>query len=206
MGHVEPRNVVLAGGERVRIRCASETDVAGMIAHRVHMASNNPHGVTEPDEVSGDPAKMLETIREHAEKPGWLYLIVDETEKSVATTTGSEGGLIRGELTFRNGNRRKVAHHGDFGISVHADWRGRGIGRVLIETLIEWAAAHDTIEKVFLGALSTNKRAIRLYKRLGFKKEAVRRDYFKLGPGRYVDDVVMSRWVKARGEEGEPKG
>lgn len=179
----------------MQVRAATESDVAAMLEHRSHMAGNNPHAVTEPDEVSQDPAKMLEMIRDHAQKPGWIYLVAVEAPRTESTEDGSPG-MILGELTFRNGNRRKVAHQGDFGISVHAEWRGRGIGRALIETLIEWATAHDTIEKIFLGALATNTRAIKLYRRLGFRKEAIRRDFFRLGPGQYVDDVIMSRWVK----------
>lgn len=202
MGHISTRVIQLTGGESVRVRRACEADVGTMIEHRVHMAGNNPHAVTEPDEVSRDPVKMLEAIRDHAEKHGWLYLVAEQVETGDPAAAEQMPSLILGELTFRNGNRRKVSHQGDFGIGVRADWRGRGIGRVLIETLIEWAAAHDTIEKIFLGALSTNQRAIQLYKRLGFRKEAIRRSFFKLGPGRYVDDVVMSRWVKPRKGDG----
>ncbi|MBC7772484.1 MAG: GNAT family N-acetyltransferase [Pyrinomonadaceae bacterium] len=198
MSHISPKVVVLSKGETVRVRCAGDADVAVLLEHRVHMADNNPHGVTEPDEVSHDPVKMNEMIKDHAEKHGWLFLVVEQVAAGQSPDAADPPGLILGELTFRNGSRRKVAHQGDFGISVHADWRGRGIGRVMIETLMEWAAAHDTIEKIFLGALSTNKRAIRLYRRLGFRKEAVRHSFFKLGPGQYVDDVMMSRWVKPK--------
>jgi len=54
-------------------------------------------------------------------------------------------GDLLGRIAFRNGNRRKLAHHGSFGIGVHHDWRGRGVGTALISALLDWASAHPTL-------------------------------------------------------------
>jgi len=43
---------------------------------------------------------------------------------------------------------------------VRKAYRGQGIGRCLIETLLTWAVANPLIEKVCLGVFSTNSSAI----------------------------------------------
>jgi len=193
MASIEPKIITTTDGSRLRIRTANTRDVQAMFLHREHMALTSEHNVTEHDEFDRNEEKLLASLRDYAEKPGWLYLIAEHEHDAP-----EECGPILGTLSFHNGSRRKLEHHGDFGISVAAAWRGKGIGRALIEILLEWATAHEQIEKVCLGVFATNERAIQLYHRLGFRKEGVRRGFFKLAPGVYVDDLQMSKWVKER--------
>ena len=60
--------------------------------------------------------------------------------------------------------QRRVA---EFGVSVLADWRGRGIGRALIEHLERWAADHGA-DEVMLDVSIANPDAIRLYQAMGY--------------------------------------
>ena len=69
----------------------------------------------------------------------------------------------------------------------------------MLETLLEWAEASPLIEKVGLSVFATNADAIRLYRWLGFVEEGRRAKEIKLGPNRYVDEVLMGRFVN-RGE------
>jgi RimJ/RimL family protein N-acetyltransferase len=105
-------------------------------------------------------------------------------------------GAIIGTLRFKNHPRRRMAHHGHFGIGVDEEWRSRGVGRALIQVLLDWAAASDTIEKVCLGVFAENDRARALYRSLGFFEEGRRLAEFRMGPGRYSDDIQMFRFVK----------
>ncbi|MGE4196680.1 MAG: N-acetyltransferase family protein [Phycisphaerales bacterium] len=176
------------------IRVGIESDADAVIAHRRHMVQTSPHAVTAADEVEADPRRVREWIQDHAGNPGWLLLVATESPTSGAQT----GGRILGALSFRCGNRRRVRHHGDFGVSVVEDFRGKGIGRALLETLIDWATHHEFIEKIYLGVFESNSGARRLYERLGFEIEAIRGGYFKLENGTYCNDILMSRWVKPR--------
>ena len=110
-------------------------------------------------------------------------------------STEAEGAVV-GSLDFATPPLRRMRHAGRLGISVEVGWRERGIGRLLLETLLEWARAHPIIEKVTLGVLSTNARALHLYQSLGFVEEGRSPRAFRFGPGEYVDDVLMYQFVK----------
>lgn len=102
-------------------------------------------------------------------------------------------GRIIGFLDFAAKPKKKAAHSGEFGISVHSDFRGMGIGRSLIESLMRWAQANEHIEKVILQVFHTNSMAISLYKSLGFTEEGRFVRAVKQPSGKYVDIIQMYR-------------
>ena len=185
MGRTDPRTFVLRAGERLLVRTAEPDDATALVAHERHMLAHNPFKVREADETDFAEDKHRENIREHLEGDGKLSLIALDP-----------AGAVVGRLTFRNGKFRKMAHHGYFGIAVNDGWRGRGVGRSLITTLLDWASAHPTLEKVELGVFAGNTAAIGLYRSMGFVEQSRTPMYFKLGPGRYEDDIQMCIWVK----------
>jgi len=75
------------------------------------------------------------------------------------------------------------------------EYRGLGIGKLLIGNLLKWAEHNPYIEKISLGVFSTNERAITLYKKLGFVEEARKINGIKLHDNEYIDDVLMYRMV-----------
>lgn len=79
------------------------------------------------------------------------------------------------------------------GLAVHPDATGRGIGAQLVEAAVAEAARRGA-RKVSLRVLGPNAGARRLYARCGFVEEGVLREEFLLD-GRYVDDVLMARFV-----------
>ncbi len=79
-------------------------------------------------------------------------------------------------------------HRGVLGLVVRKEFRGRGIGPALMKETIN--ACRGKFESIELTVLSNNLRAIRLYKRFGFKAygklpRAVKR------AGRYFDEESM---------------
>jgi RimJ/RimL family protein N-acetyltransferase len=102
---------------------------------------------------------------------------------------------IVGLLDFSNGHRQRIAHTGEFGMSVEKSVRDQGIGSLLLQVLIDWAAQNETIEKIGLNVHSNNERAIALYKKMGFEIEGIRKRDLEYGDGQYVDTTVMGRFV-----------
>lgn len=137
--------------------------------------------------------------------PGVRTVTVEKWAERIAETTAQANGLmivamvgplLVGEIGFSSRGPSRMAHHGHLGIGVRSDWRGRGLGEHLMLALLDWARAHPTIEKVCLGVFAENAPAIALYKKLGFVEECRRIKEFKYGPGKYMDDIQMSLWVK----------
>lgn len=70
------------------------------------------------------------------------------------------------------------------------EFRGHGVGERLARAVMDAALARGA-ERIELEVFASNARAIRLYERLGFVREGVRRRARKLD-GEYTDDVLMA--------------
>jgi len=78
-----------------------------------------------------------------------------------------EGGRAVGMCGVdRKGEHREVRHIGVLGILVARDWRGRGIGRRLLEAAIE--RCRGRFERIELSVFASNEGARRLYRSVGF--------------------------------------
>ena len=102
---------------------------------------------------------------------------------------------IVGILDFSNGNRNRIAHTGEFGMSVLKEYRNQGIGSLLLKALMEWAKQNSTIEIISLNVHANNERAIGLYKKMGFEIEGTRRRNSKYSENTYVGSVIMARFL-----------
>lgn len=82
-----------------------------------------------------------------------------------------------------------VTHTGTLGMGVHPDYRGRGLGRRLLQTCID-KAWRQGITRITLEARADNRPAIRLYESLGFEHEALKPRALRFD-GVYFDAVQM---------------
>jgi putative acetyltransferase len=80
-------------------------------------------------------------------------------------------------------------------ITVHQDWQGKGVGRRLMEAMIELADNWLQITRLGLIVWTVNENAIRLYESLGFQREGVMPDY-AFRRGAYVDALMMGRLTR----------
>ena len=87
-------------------------------------------------------------------------------------------------------DREVWSHRGTLGIGVLAAWRGRGLGRALIETTLAAAWAFG-FRRVELKARADNVKAIALYESVGFVREGYHVRAFRLGGVDY-DEVSMA--------------
>jgi len=82
------------------------------------------------------------------------------------------------------------AHRGSLGMGLLPGFRGQGLGRRLIEAAISGAREAGMV-RIEFGVHADNARAIRLYERVGFVKEGVSRDAFRVD-GEYTDVINMA--------------
>jgi len=110
------------------------------------------------------------------------------------------------EIDRRNGSAA-------FGIAIgEASERGRGLGGDAVNAIVDFAFGQLRLERVWLGTDAENERALGVYERAGFKREArLRRAYFQ--DGVFQDEIRMamlrSEWdaldrPKAWDLEGQP--
>lgn len=129
----------------------------------------------------GMPSERIEANRKFIENlSGDDHLLVAEVDGEVVGMAGIH--LKRG----------KARHSAGLGIMVRDDYQGRGIGRRLMESLLDLADNWLDLRRVELEVLADNDRAIQLYKSLGFEEEGVKRAAH-IAHGEYKDLLMMAR-------------
>lgn len=190
MGRLEPITVILGADVPCRLRSAEIADAPAILAYRRAQIGTHDFEINLPEEFDADPARQREIIQESLDRPNWIYII------ALGAAPGADAGRVIGGLLFRGQPKHRMRHHGTFGIAVDPAWRGRGVGRAMIEALLAWAAEHPFLEKVCLFCFATNAGAQRLYRSMGFVEEGRTVRHFRTAPGAYIDDIAMSIFVK----------
>lgn len=105
-----------------------------------------------------------------AQRTAQTYAARLGSETTRAFTLGAfRGDRLVGAVTCDHDARIKVQHIGHVtGMMVHADEQGRGVGRALIDALIERASADADLHQLTLNVTAGNEAAQRLYERSGF--------------------------------------
>jgi RimJ/RimL family protein N-acetyltransferase len=183
MACITPRTIILATGETGTIRSPQPDDAAPLLTYVRSVAAETPYLIMEADEFNFTDDQERQWIQDHLDAPGKLALVAEV------------GGMVVGSLSFENGPYRRIAHRGTLGVSVAKQWRGKGIGTALLQALIDWADENPLIEKIGLAVAVNNEGAIRLYRKLGFLEEGRRPREMRIGPGQYMDDLLMYRFV-----------
>jgi len=77
-----------------------------------------------------------------------------------------------------------------FGISLLLEMQGKGLGKEATKLVVEYAIKKLNLHKIQLEVIADNKRAIELYKSLGFVEEGILKQQFYFD-GIYFDVIVM---------------
>jgi L-amino acid N-acyltransferase YncA len=170
-----------------------------------------------------DRVATLETeLRTPDERRQWLAsrdarhpVIVAESAESIVAGTMSpastEGGLRQarpgsasadnpsGPLGWASLNvfnpRDAYRFVADISVYVERGWRGKGVGRVLLETLTDLGRTHG-YHKLVLSAFPGNAGGMALYTRSGFRPVGVYHEQGQLD-GKWVDTIVMEKLLSA---------
>jgi L-amino acid N-acyltransferase YncA len=107
-------------------------------------------------------------------------------------------GAVVGWASLNSFNpRRAYDHVADISVYVERSWRGKGVGRLLLERLITLARQLG-YHKMVLAAFPFNTGGMALYERVGFKTVGVYREQGQLD-GRWVDVIVMEKLLSDPG-------
>jgi phosphinothricin acetyltransferase len=89
--------------------------------------------------------------------------------------------------------REAYRHVADLSVYVERGWRGRGVGRRLLEHLIERARTLG-YHKMMLSTFPFNASGVALYERMGFTRVGVFREMGQLD-GRWIDTLIMEKML-----------
>ena len=136
-----------------------------------------------------DRLATLETeLRTPAERGEWLAARTPRHPVFVAVA----GDAVVGWGSLNTFNPRPAyGFVADLSVYIERDWRGRGVGRRLLEHLVGVAPALG-FHKLVLAAFPFNRAGMALYERLGFRTVGIYREQGWLDE-RWVDVIVMER-------------
>jgi RimJ/RimL family protein N-acetyltransferase len=175
------KELILADGARCRLRNVRPGDETEIFRLEEATAEDALLQGEDPDPIALPVEDRAQWVKAVLQGEAWL-----------AVAAEIEGRIV-GLVEFRSHDFPLLSRHvGRFFITIEAGFRDRGIGRALLELMLDWCRENPRIEKVGLGVLSTNARAIALYESLGFAEEGRKWKEFRLPDGSYADDVLLA--------------
>ena len=152
------QKIVLKNGIEALIRNGDATDGAAVYENFNLTHAETDYLLSYPDENSFGPEEEAKFLEEKTNSPREIELIAIVDGK-VAGTAGIEPGGIK----------NKVKHRAEFGISILKAYWGLGLGKALAQACVQCAkeAGYTQLE---LNVAAENKRALSLYKSLGFEE------------------------------------
>ena len=104
-------------------------------------------------------------------------------------------GVVVGNLGFEICTSPRRRHVASFGMGVKDSVLGKGVGSKLLATVIDLSDKWLNLKRLELTVYVDNERAIKLYKKVGFKIEGESEAY-AFRNGEYVSVYHMARVVK----------
>jgi len=138
-----------------------------------------------PDDPDGPKGFPLESLERPLDALAWRRAWI-----------AREGVDIVGSVDLAGPPIRAVSHRCRLAMGLEAAWRGKGVGRRLLDAALEFARATSGIDHVDLATFGDNAAALALYRSAGFEEIGRRRDAFRLA-GQSIDDVEMTLDLRA---------
>ncbi|MBC6974467.1 GNAT family N-acetyltransferase [Bacillus sp. Xin] len=167
------------------IRLAKQSDAESIINIRKEIilsAATTKFFISSPSEMPSNINNEREKIQKSVEE-GNLYIVIEM------------GNKVVGFLIFSRYKKERLQHAGTMGMGIKETYCNQGIGTKLIQFLIHWAKRQEGLEKICLGVVSVNDRAIKVYERTGFREEGRQRKQVKYEDGSYGDDILMAYYL-----------
>jgi RimJ/RimL family protein N-acetyltransferase len=164
--------------EPIVITRGSETDAQGLLDYLRQFQGERCETVFRRD--------SLPSIEQERE-----WLSARSGERGVLLLA-RDGVRIIGMLDAWIEQPRELSMNGEFGMSLLKEYRGRGIGRKLMDYLISWAEERKLL-RLELNVFSTNAAALHLYAVCGFAEDGRRVRAIQLPDGGWCDIIHMSR-------------
>lgn len=163
------------------LRNAEENDAEKLIDYLKITAAETPFLIREPDEITLSIKQEQDFIKMKKESKNELLLIAET------------GGRHIGNCSLMNlGGYKRYRHRCDIAIALYKEYCGLGIGKAMLETVLD-IAEKIGYEQAELEVIASNKSAIALYEKLGFKIYGTFPDNMKYGEDSYVDAYWMMK-------------
>jgi RimJ/RimL family protein N-acetyltransferase len=139
-----------------------------------------------------DLGTLLDRRVTRREEKRWLDLMLSRIKRGdVFSVAAFHHGRLVGNSEIHRQRFKDLRHSGTLGIAILDGYRGVGLGRRMLEHLLD-VALEGGVSLVELRVLSINRIAIRLYRSLGFGQAGMVPGKIIRG-GRRIDEILMFR-------------
>ena len=175
------KQIFAKDGRQVTLRSARKEDAETLIAYMKAMTLESRNLVNEPEEISLTMEQEERFISAHENNPRALLLV-----------GFLEGEHVGNASIHMISSKQRFLHRCGLGIALYQKFWNLGIGRQMMEVLLETAKAAG-YEQVELEVVADNVCAVRLYESLGFTICGTLPHGMKYKDGSYADMHTMIR-------------
>lgn len=164
----------------ITIREAIPEDAQQIAAVLQQVGKETPYLVMDGTGAAIKPEELAENLADLYESENNVLMVAIIDDQIVGTASVSASG------------KKRMEHLGEVGISVLKEYWGFGLGRAMMDALIEWAQEGQIIRRLELTVQERNQRAIQLYEKVGFSTEAIMPRGAKTDNEEFLDVRLMS--------------
>lgn len=170
--------ILLTSGKKIIIRKANVGDAEKLALYKKFISSESDFLTFGENEMEITEKQERQSIE-----------VINNKDNSIMIV-GLIDGEIVGSIVFRGGEKIRIKHVGELGVTVRKPYWGLGIASILLEFLIKWAKETRIVKKINLRVRTDNEKAIKLYEKYKFKKEGIiTRDFYI--NGKFYDSISM---------------
>ena len=148
-----------------------------------------PQSRSVPWPVTDKAPRFLTSWAKSLHEPGW----------SRAWGAFGEAGKVVGHADIRARPEPCTNHRALLGLGVDSKFRNQGIAKHLMQIVLDWAKAQESIVWLDLHLLGGNAPARAVYEHLGFHELVSAPDMFRID-GQSVADVAMTKRIRVTAE------
>lgn len=179
----QSKTYISKSGSSIKIRVPEITEAQKLVDLKRSYIKNTTTIPMNLDEYPIDLQNESKLISEYKKSPNSILLVAEINN------------ILIGNIDLTGSKRAKMFHTGMIGMGIKKEWRNQGLGRCLIESVIEWAKKHSEIELIWLDVYASNELGYNLYKNTGFKVSGIINGFFKEENG-YKDKIQMFQRIK----------
>ena len=142
--------------------------------------------------------RTMDGVRENI--LGMMSERIADSEKYIRELTqndhvlvAEENGAVIGCAGLHVSPRPRERHTAWCGINIHTEHQRQGVGKALMEAILDIADNWLKLKRVELCVFTDNQSAISLYKKMGFVVEGTKK-FAAIRDGAYIDEYLMARY------------
>ncbi len=142
-----------------------------------------------PSDPNGPKGLDVQCVELGYQELGWQRWFVVQDAGEEAKQDGEE--RIVAHISLKSAPLRTALHRCEVGVGIEVPYRGKGLGRALMQHAIAFAEQVPSLAWIDLHVFAHNTPAVALYRDLGFVEVGCWTDRFRID-GQALDELVMA--------------